>query len=467
MDDKELRQQLHHAADARLSGLEPDPWLAERVLANAKGGQKEKKKISVGFVLTIAFLLVVATALAVATLRDFAPWIAQIEQEEGDFIHWPIEKKIIVISALVEQNEIENTISVQELCEGLLSPDEANQRADQLATDFVGNDSICFMNIMQAAWGPFDIWSNEDKAWYSNVMEDVGVDQTDKTVYMIPDDTISQEDAIRIVRRSIAEAYNVNENELNDYHLTVDYQVPEFHESGNEQPYWHVLMEASEEKENRLFYNIELFVHPETGELLETASEILDRRAAIPTQTDNELYQDIREYNLIAREADAWTFGEWPLELKAEYSQDITPRVKAIISSGDLTDLMNCGNVDMQVIAQSTYVYGVPEQAALTQQEAFCAATEALVKAYGLPEDIFDKYEQIGVYYDVTNEPCWKFVFNPKSLPVDELKDGYYDPLFNLCYRVELDAYTGSIIHIEEFPFKVEKPTMDDMLKWY
>ena len=40
MDDQTLRNQLHHAVETRLSGLQGDPWLAQRVLAKAKSEPK-------------------------------------------------------------------------------------------------------------------------------------------------------------------------------------------------------------------------------------------------------------------------------------------------------------------------------------------------------------------------------------------------------------------------------------------
>ena len=44
MDEQKFREQLHHAAETRLSGLQGDPWLAQRVMAQAKGEARVKKK---------------------------------------------------------------------------------------------------------------------------------------------------------------------------------------------------------------------------------------------------------------------------------------------------------------------------------------------------------------------------------------------------------------------------------------
>lgn len=467
MDEKELRERLYHAVDTRLSGLEADPWLAERVIAHGRESKNVKKKISVGLVWMIVLMLIAVTALAVAAWRDFAPWIAQTEHDEGDFINWPAEKKQIVIEALAEHEFIEKTEEIQALCEGRLNQDEASRMADEAAKAFVGNENICFMNIMQAAWGPFDDWSDEDRAWYSQVMDDTGVDQSDKTVYAVPAGNVSRDEAAAIARKSVAEACQVDENVLDAYRMTVNYQLPEFREPGDEQPYWYVVLEAPRNMSDKLFSDIELFVHPETGELLETASEILSARKNIPVPPDNQLFREIRTYEEKAKEMGAYTFGEWPLELKAVYSKEITPKVQAIVESGDLTELMNCGQPDMRVVAQSSSIYGIPQNGMMTQEEAFQVASDALAERYAIPHDLFEEYDEIAVYYDVTDEPLWKFVFNPKSLPVEKLKGGYDDPLFQMCYRAEVDAGTGQIVCVEEFPFETGKWTLEYMKKWY
>lgn len=64
MDERREKQRLQHAIDTSLSGLAGDPRLAQRVLANAKGGVTMKKRISTGLVLVIVLILAAITALA-------------------------------------------------------------------------------------------------------------------------------------------------------------------------------------------------------------------------------------------------------------------------------------------------------------------------------------------------------------------------------------------------------------------
>ena len=61
----EEQKKVRKAMESTLSGLQEDPWLAQRVLANVKGEEPVKKKISLALVLSIAAILaVMGTAYA-------------------------------------------------------------------------------------------------------------------------------------------------------------------------------------------------------------------------------------------------------------------------------------------------------------------------------------------------------------------------------------------------------------------
>ena len=467
MDKRKQRNEIQNALNSTLSGLRDDPWLAQRVIAQAKGGKKVKKKISAGLVFIFVLVMLAATALAVATIREVAQMMAQTEQDVGWFVDWPIEKKTTVISALTEQGYIQESDDVRHLIAGQMSPNDANHMADELISSFTGKniEDVSFLVIMQAAWGPFDSWSDENRAWYSALMEDVGVEDNGKTVYVLPEGEITREQAVAIAKDAILTGMNLEESVLDNYNLTVNFQVPEF--ADEQQPYWYVMYEAKENSPDNPFSAIELFVHPETGELLESVDEILERWATLPKRPDNALYQAIDAYFERAETMGAYSFYEWPLQLRAAYSQDITPKVQAILASGDLSDLMNCGSPDLSVIAQSTYIYGLPDENALAQEEAYALARTALMDTYGLPSELFEKYRTVYVYYDVTSTPVWKFFFNPTTLDAQQIENGYDNPVFNTCYKAEIDAYTGKARAIEQFDFQLGSRDLAYRLKWY
>lgn len=469
MNKRQDAEKIRRALDASLSGLQDDPWLAQRVVAAAKGEKKVKKKISVGLAVALVLATLAATALAVVTLHEAARLIAQTEQDNGNFCYWPVEKKAAVVSALIDQGYIEETDALRQMREGALSDDEASAAADAAVEAFTGmeTEEIGFMSLMQTAWGPFDTWSDEDKAWYSEVMEDVGVESDGKTVYVLPEGKIGKEDAVQIAKREIASAYQVDEGALDGYRVAINFQVPEFAEEGGDQAYWYVMLEAPQDMEDRLFNAMELFIHPQTGELLETVEEIIESWNAAPKPPDNALYQRILAYAARAEEAGAYAFRNWPLELRAAYSQEITPQVQAILESGDLTDLMNCGHPDIEVIAQSSYIYGIPDENAIAQEDAYARAKAALTQVYDLPADLFEKYHHVYVYYDVTAAPKWKFFFNPNEIDEREIEGGWDNPIKSACYRAEIDAYTGDTLCVEQFGFQFPGHDLAYDLKWY
>ena len=74
MNLREEQEKVQKAMNSALSGLQEDPWLTQRVLANAKGEKPVKRKISLALVLSMtAILAVVGTAYALTSslVADF------------------------------------------------------------------------------------------------------------------------------------------------------------------------------------------------------------------------------------------------------------------------------------------------------------------------------------------------------------------------------------------------------------
>ena len=83
----EEQKKVQKAMESTLSGLQEDPWLTQRVLANAKGEEPVKRKISLALVLSIVGILaVMGTAYALFSSqvaeffgqhwnRDYGDWL--------------------------------------------------------------------------------------------------------------------------------------------------------------------------------------------------------------------------------------------------------------------------------------------------------------------------------------------------------------------------------------------------------
>ena len=166
-------------------------------------------------------------------------------------------------------------------------------------------------------------------------------------------------------------------------------------------------------------------------------------------------------------QSDLPSFGTWPLALQAQYSQTVAPQVRAIVQSGDLTDLINGEGPDLFVLAASTYTYGVPGTGDLPKEQALALAKQALEAAYGLDSDTVARYEDVSVYFDVSDAdaPLWKFVFQARSAR-DFVGVSANEP-YKLVYRVELNARTGEVQNTEQFARELLGYDLDYMLKLY
>ena len=74
----EEQKKVQKAMESTLSGLQEDPWLTQRVLANAKGEEPVKKKLSTALVLCIVLgLAIIGTAYAILSSSQVAEFFGQ------------------------------------------------------------------------------------------------------------------------------------------------------------------------------------------------------------------------------------------------------------------------------------------------------------------------------------------------------------------------------------------------------
>lgn len=460
---------VQQALNNTLSSLYVTEQTASDLLAQAKGGKKVKRKLSVAFILTMIFIAISVTALAVITIREFGRQVAQNEQQHGYFVNWTLEQKTRLINSLIELKVMEDSEKASNLRNGVLSGQEAHEAANQLVAAFTGEEphAIHFITIMQVPMGPVDNWTYEEKAWYSKLMREVGIEGGGMTEFVTPSGKISEQEAINIARREVAAGYKVAEHALDPYKVTVSFEIPEANEPGNQQAYWRVAFLAPENmsEEERLFILFPVFVHPENGSLLRSVQDMLSVQD-YHTRPSNDIYDT---YQRLLAEVDGAHFRNWPLALRARFSSEIAPKVQEVVASKDLSPITLSGSLDVELIAQSSYVYGLPGDAGITQEQALDIAENALAANFNAPEGMASLYHDIPTYYDVTDEenPLWKFIFNGKAMDWSRLDGGMDHPFMGLCFRVEVDALTGELVHVEQFEFKMDMGNLAYRLKWY
>ena len=89
MREAEERMIFQNAVDRRLSGLQENPFLAQRIMNAEKGEIKPmKKKLTLSMVLVIVLLLIAVAALAVALLspKEIVEQVAVPMAQENDVI---------------------------------------------------------------------------------------------------------------------------------------------------------------------------------------------------------------------------------------------------------------------------------------------------------------------------------------------------------------------------------------------
>ena len=67
----EEQEKVQSAMKTALSGLQEDPWLTQRILANAKGEETVVKRVSATVIIAIALIVVAVTGALAAALGLF------------------------------------------------------------------------------------------------------------------------------------------------------------------------------------------------------------------------------------------------------------------------------------------------------------------------------------------------------------------------------------------------------------
>lgn len=471
--DRAIQDEIRAALDRRLAGVVEQPDSQQKMLRLVRGEDtKMKKKLSAGFALGVALVLMAAVALAVASITQTGRLMAQNEQESGDYIHWPTAQKVQVVMELMDAGCLTENGDLARLRAGGLSEAEEAEIADAAIETITGEpaENASFLSIMNALWGPFEQWTQEQQAWYSQVLADVGAPMEGKTRYTQPDGGMSAEEAAAIARREIARGFGMADGQIDLYRAyEVSFQIPEFAEAGSEKAYWYVALEAegTEEPEG-LPAHVDVFVDPDTGLLLEPIEEKAAAWKEAAALGGSEAAQTVRAF--LAECAEEKAFPHWSLENKARWSREVAPVLRAALAENpEQTESV----LSLDQLASLDFQYALPGEDALPQAQALAIARETVRETYALSAEemalLFDTGDPYYTcaFYDATDEarPLWKFLLlMPGPYASDEAiasrvkalgdEDGHGG-----LYKVEIDARTGEVVrvaHIAHSPVTLE-----------
>lgn len=206
MEDFKDKQIVQRVIDQSLSGIQDDPWMAQRVLNMAHqtqgtGGIVVKKKLSIGFVLMMAVMLLGGTALAATLLwQDAGEKVAPMESENGYYDTWNTEAKIELVRVLYDLNELKDNPDAESVLNSADIPDaEKDALCDKIMCDYVNGspDTVTLLSILEKLHGDMNTWSMEDKVWYNNLLKANNMLSAEDTNYVLPQTgEITQEQAV-------------------------------------------------------------------------------------------------------------------------------------------------------------------------------------------------------------------------------------------------------------------------------
>ncbi len=86
MKNKITPSDFHDSIERQLSGLKPDPWLAQRIIASEKEEPKVKKLSGITIAIVIIMILIMTTAVAAGVtgwFRRSVNWLGEVVNEDG------------------------------------------------------------------------------------------------------------------------------------------------------------------------------------------------------------------------------------------------------------------------------------------------------------------------------------------------------------------------------------------------
>lgn len=229
MRDHELRKQIHHMMDTQLSGVKGDPYLAQRIIVDAKGGQKVKRKISVGLVFCFVLLALSVVAVAATLLwQDYVPHVKQAEQEIGDYAQWSDAKRIQLAQDIIAMGYGNESDAAAVLQNDEATETEKAAAADRMMLELTGLNDVKEIHstlITYSLMGHEDTWTAEQRVWWNGIINLYANTDAPDTLLVPSKEDLSEEDAIAIAKAAVQEAYGFGDDFMASLHAVANLYV--------------------------------------------------------------------------------------------------------------------------------------------------------------------------------------------------------------------------------------------------
>lgn len=393
MDEHKQKERVRHSVDARLSGLQGDPWLAKRVLANAKGEQKVKKKISVGLVLALVLVLAAVTALAAMTLNALYEKTLEKEGQSGLIQDWSISDKVALVDWMVEAGVELNEEQVAKLHNDSLSDaDKGTLAMEIIGGYYPARDGILTsVDIIAKEKGPIEYWTLEDKAWFSEMVAKYQPEEVSSVNLLPTQGDITKEQAIEIMYAYYEKEYGLKREDFDESKMAISFSEGTWDDgSGPERlKTWGMDLWLKADLE-----------HPMGISILPDGSI---KSASAPYNTD---WHD-EWYNTFHAD-DFWT-----IDGLYYFKEEWAPRVSTMIANGEAVN-----NNDLMYLL--TKNFSKPKKTDISRNEAYEIARNAILSQPNWSEEKLKLFGTREGYVLEDNESLYWFVFTYYTYPLDE-----------------------------------------------
>jgi len=322
MDDKLVRAKVHTAVQQHCatSGVQPNPYLAQRVLAAARdeGVPVVKKKLSLGLVFILILLLTGTVALAATLLwQDYVPQMKQTEHEMGDYVEWPATRRIQLAKDIVAMGYLDESEDTLILSSETATEQDKAAAADRLMLKLTGLEDVKEIHstlITYAIMGHEDTWTPEQRVWWNGIETMYGDDGATDTLIVPTEDVLSEEDAIAIARAALREAYGFDDAYMSSLH-----PVANLYTTDERPDYkrWDIQFKKYREGSSTYVEKVYSVVVDENGEVIsdpdvgidhpaESVARLKDRSKEITNAENPELTKIYEQYGRIVDTRSIW-----------------------------------------------------------------------------------------------------------------------------------------------------------------
>lgn len=417
MNDHKDIKKVQLALNTTFSDLKDDPWLAQKVLAKAKGEIKVKKRLSVGFVLVIALVLAAVTALAAMTLNAYYEKAIEKEGKSGLIQDWNTTDKVALVDWMVEAGVELDESQVAQLHSADLSEGEQGALAMEIINGYYpARDGILTsVDIIAKEKGPIEYWSLEDKAWFSEMMAKYQPEEVSGVNLLPTEGDITKEQAVEIMYAYYEKEYGLKREDFDESKMAISFSEGTWDDGSG--------------PERLKTWSMDLWLKGDPNPM------------GISILPDGTIKQASGPY--IRDWRDDWyetymSNDYWTIEGMVAFQESWEPRIEDIKKTTD--------RIDDDLLYLLTKDFKLPESGDISQDKAVELANAAILNYMSWSDNMLEYYQIRRAYLlGDTQQPYYFFWYVPSSKTRDLTKDERknYIPIV-----LHMDASNGAITQI-------------------